>query len=936
MIAGPLVGAPLNFVTLGSGGGATLQTAYDAGNTIATSGGRIVSITGPENLVFSSSSGGASASLQTTAGTATVTASAVVALDADVAITLGGAAAGQVTCAAAVEVRTAPAAAFQNVRAADPSVPDDLATKRYVDALPVGEANTASNLAGGVGLFQNKSGVDLEFRSLTSTGGTVTITPVGSNTVNLESAGGGGSLLTGNQIWVDAVNGNDGTGAVGNASLPFATPAAAIAVASAGDTVNVRPGTYALTTTLIIPAGVALIGYAWESTTFTVPGGSLFQTVQLSPGSVIENVTVEIPNGAVPAVGFAGASLAEVASIRLVTVFSTHAAANGIGFLCSGGKIIASELRWTGANSCDAFIEVTGGIFAFESSHLPNTATTINANVRQSGGRLQAVNCNCGATAVARGFDISGGVSVILNPNVFQVQTALYLDQTVDVNVTGGAFLDIANFTVEAAGTYNNASFVRLNLELDPDYTFPPAAVLSDFGVLGFASSSDFEPPSLNLLGTNVSFGFAAKGVETYSGEGQPYARGAIVYTATGATPATDGINFVDVTAAATSRSGSTFSFPTGAVGDCIYWSSSYRTATNTAVEHWGVLLDQVTGAVIPATSKIVIETCSNALAQWVPAPVMATSQTANFRYADQIMLRSNSTETIRIGVGYGNKAYMPSLSSLTDPPGLGTTRYWYRARVEDLTGAAAPLTTNPVFEQLRVLSSHAEISPQGFILQSGLSCATTQIFGQNTLGETGGVLTGNLTVGTPAGDPREQFTLVTPNTRLNGANDAVYASYTLPSNICTAFPVLVQMNYGLEGAGATSPSGSLSVLPIPTARVRIADPAGTITPIERAPASTPVLTARAPDVASVSLGGVTGAVAGIAQQYSWFTGYNPAPALGRAGWLGDVQEFYAGDSLAVRVQIDNLQGFSALNLISIAITSVQFTQGSEISSIRP
>ena len=54
-----------------------------------------------------------------------------------------------------------------------------------------GEVNTASNLGGGTGLFAQKNGVDLEFKSLTSTGGTVTITN-NSTTVNIESAGGTG------------------------------------------------------------------------------------------------------------------------------------------------------------------------------------------------------------------------------------------------------------------------------------------------------------------------------------------------------------------------------------------------------------------------------------------------------------------------------------------------------------------------------------------------------------------------------------------------------------------------------------------------------------------------------------------------------------------------------------------------------------------------
>ncbi len=54
-----------------------------------------------------------------------------------------------------------------------------------------GEITTASNVGSGEGLFSGKSGSDLQFKSLTSTGGTVTISSTGS-TVNLESSGGGG------------------------------------------------------------------------------------------------------------------------------------------------------------------------------------------------------------------------------------------------------------------------------------------------------------------------------------------------------------------------------------------------------------------------------------------------------------------------------------------------------------------------------------------------------------------------------------------------------------------------------------------------------------------------------------------------------------------------------------------------------------------------
>ncbi len=61
------------------------------------------------------------------------------------------------------------------------------------------KVSTASNIGGGEGLFSGKSGNDLQFKSLTSTGGTVTISTTGAS-VNLESAGGSPWVDNGSSI----------------------------------------------------------------------------------------------------------------------------------------------------------------------------------------------------------------------------------------------------------------------------------------------------------------------------------------------------------------------------------------------------------------------------------------------------------------------------------------------------------------------------------------------------------------------------------------------------------------------------------------------------------------------------------------------------------------------------------------------------------------
>lgn len=79
----------------------------------------------------------------------------------------------------------------------NPVNPQDAATKAYVDA-NAGEANTASNVGTGEGLFKQKVGVDLEFKSLIA-GSNITLSPTADSVV-ITALNPGGDITDGQNL----------------------------------------------------------------------------------------------------------------------------------------------------------------------------------------------------------------------------------------------------------------------------------------------------------------------------------------------------------------------------------------------------------------------------------------------------------------------------------------------------------------------------------------------------------------------------------------------------------------------------------------------------------------------------------------------------------------------------------------------------------------
>jgi len=396
-----------------------------------------------------------------------------------------------------------------------------------------------------------------------------------------------------------------------------------------------------------------------------------------------------------------------------------------------------------------------------------------------------------------------------------------------------------------------------------------------------------------------LAVGRANNGKETVLGEGGSYVRNMVVITTDNtAGAADDGGNLTDVSEAAQSYSGSTFTFQGVTANHTILIGSNNLDAASVALKHWSLKVKQTTAAVEITPKSFVFEIWSGAA--WVEIKTMATEDALYYRYGNSVFLRANSSELVHYGVA-------PTTTWATKAID-GKTLYWARIRI------AITVTTAPVFEQFKLGTSYFKANPDGTnTFQGNARFRRTVAAAGNVFGEGGTVSDIGIPIGT--GGVPTGWTHNVKNSELNGDADAIMTQLTLPKGIDTSRPLNIRILYLGTPGGAAAPTVRMSMLPVQVEGVLVADPAGGIAPTARTLANTETVTAKVAQTQTNNTKVISGTKIGF---YS-FQGF-------------DVSNYYEGDMLFFWFEMQD-DGANTVDIavLSFEVSGVTWTHGNAL-----
>lgn len=699
---------------------------------------------------------------------------------------------------------------------------------------------------------------------------------------------------TGRTLWVDAVNGDDGTAISGRQDLQYLTVSAALADSASGDVVIVRPGTYA-ESGLTVPAGVSLVSDGGFRVTTIGDAAAVAHILTLGDGSYLRGFAITLPTTA----ALAGVThSAGTTSIYDLDLRGDGATGSGDGIYKTGtGKIIGSNIRCS-LGGMENLIHVDAGVLALDDVHVPGSTGTISNVVLTEGtGRFQGQGHNVGNSNVVDVIHVAGtSTCIVYSPNWFNVPIGGHIaDDGVTVTIVGGRVdATVASLLVDPALAGTGTTLTVSGTTIQPLFSFPAAAITTmALNATFHQEQTATRDGASRVVGANFVTGFPELGSGISIGEGSAYSDGQVVLTSDGtASPSSDGSGFSDVSTAAASRSGSTFAFQALTAGHSILWCTDRTDGASSPLRHWGVELDQDVAAVLGGGSFIF--EIQSAASTWVEIKVQAVSEVEKYRYASNAFLRASSVEGIAAGINSDTTWPATTIS--------GTLGRWMRVRI------ASTITTGPTFERMRLTPSHTSSNARGQVVAKGLAKWRKTIFGAaNMWGEGGGAADYTVTVGSGSSAAGETWNNKNKKGRINNSNDFVNFNFTIPGGICTAFPLKFRLLMSSTGAGDVDMR--MSVLPLQVLNNLIADSSGGIVPVERTSADT--YDANAAQVVDLA----TFQTVDDTIQAVTFDGF-------------DISDFYEDDMVSIRVGFDPNGSSRDVDIWALSIEGVSFTEG--------
>lgn len=576
----------------------------------------------------------------------------------------------------------------------------------------------------------------------------------------------------------------DTTGAV----TFFNTITAALAAASAGDSVIVANGTYAESVT--IPSGVSLRSETYLASTISgaVVGSGV--RVTLGTGSILDGFVIIPATNADPGIAFPTVGAGQSTARNLA--IGGGAAGTSIGIQLNNATwrvlidnvILGPGLAGTGLAQG---VDVLGGNMVLQDiSAISGTITDV-VRVANSTVLIRSLRPAVAGVAITDLIEVgAGGVCQCIDVVSRGTVSVAAIHVTSDT-----ATVDARGLLCSSAGDAPllvDPGVTLATVSLDGNFcenviSVPQAWLAAADHILSFRSKET------NNLGFKVWGDFAVgtpeEGTDAALGEGGSYTRGMIVWQATGGGAVADGANFVDVTAEARSASGSTFGFTTGGLNDVLYFASTLEDTPT--VRHFGLEL-AITAAMVGGT--VIAEIWDGAA--WMQVNIMGSDDIAPHAVFGADILRAVTTENVRYGVL--TAPMLRDVSSTISPTTWATKtvngvgpHYWARLRV-----TSAP-STPPTFQQAKLHPSHWKVSKTAFREAFGESrTIAQQQFHQRLADDLSGSSPGNATI---AFASTLSLGLQGNNFAFNTA-DGFGLIYYVPPDVDTSLPLIVRLGY--------------------------------------------------------------------------------------------------------------------------------------------